>query len=62
MKAVGWKGNKQAKCAICGKKVSTCCVKCAEFLRRRPEIVAKRFSTLPSDFVEPYSEGTVTPQ
>eukprot|EP00966_Prymnesium_polylepis_P308548 7130325-Prymnesium_polylepis.1 len=29
-----------------------------EFLRRRPEIVAKIFSTLPSYFVEPYSEGT----
>eukprot|EP00966_Prymnesium_polylepis_P011254 259196-Prymnesium_polylepis.1 len=26
----------------------------AEFLRRRPEIVAKRLSTLSSDFVEPY--------
>eukprot|EP00966_Prymnesium_polylepis_P181214 4197241-Prymnesium_polylepis.1 len=30
----------------------------APFLRRRPEIFAKRFSPLPSSFVEPYSEGT----
>eukprot|EP00966_Prymnesium_polylepis_P320903 7377252-Prymnesium_polylepis.1 len=29
MKAVGWRGNKQATCAVCGKKVSTCCVKCS---------------------------------
>ena len=29
LKAVGWRGNKQAKCAVCGKKVSTCCVKCS---------------------------------
>lgn len=29
MKAVGWKGASQAKCAVCGTKTTACCIKCS---------------------------------
>ena len=29
MKAVGWKGAAQAKCAVCGTKTTACCIKCS---------------------------------
>ena len=29
LKAVGWKGCAQAKCAVCGKKTTSCCIKCS---------------------------------
>eukprot|EP00966_Prymnesium_polylepis_P312546 7222449-Prymnesium_polylepis.1 len=59
-------GPEPVGCVSCGLRtvvrgIEVTSYEFAQFLRRRPEIIAKILSALPSSFVEPFSEGTVAP-